>query len=67
MGVVPHIVDPRPWLEAELAAKQAELATATDEAERGRLEGEIAELKRSLHGGGVLRWLFPWRHRATPW
>jgi hypothetical protein len=65
---MPGFVDPRPHLEAELRAKQAELAGAADDDQRTRIEGEIRELERSLgRGGGWRRLLFGFGHRRVPW
>ena len=63
------IVDPRPAREAALRAKQAELAAATDEAERTRLQAELTELEHEMgRGQGFLRrLLLGWGHRSVPW
>jgi hypothetical protein len=66
---VPGIVDPRPAQEAALRAKRAEVAAATDEAERATLQAELTELERSMgRGQGFLRRFFlGWGHRSVPW
>ena len=64
MGSVPGIVDPTPWRRAELDAKEAELAAATDDGERARIQAEVVELKRAMHGG---RWRRLLGLRHLPW
>jgi hypothetical protein len=68
-GVVPGIVDPRPARDAALRAKRAELALATDETEKARLQAELTELEHEAgQGRGFLRRLFlGWGHRSVPW
>ena len=61
-GAVPYIVDPRPWLKAELAAKRAELEAATEEADRSRLQAEVDELEGELRPR-----FFRWRRRHPHW
>jgi hypothetical protein len=66
---VPGFVDPRPAQEAQLRAKRAEVAKATDEAERTRLQAEVTELERAMGRGGgfVRRFFLGWGHRSVPW
>ena len=66
---MPGIVDPRPAQQAELRRLRSRLEAATDEAERGRLQGEIDELERSMgrHRGWLGRLLLGFGHRSTPW
>jgi glutamate synthase domain-containing protein 3 len=61
-GGVSYIVDPKPWLKAELAAKRAELDAAADEADRARLQAEITELEHSLRPR-----LFRWHRPHIRW
>jgi len=67
--MVPGIVDPRPAREAAIRAKRAELAAATDEGDKARLQTELTELEQDgRHGGSLLRrLLFGWAHRSVPW
>jgi hypothetical protein len=66
---MPGFVDPRPHQEAELRTKRAEVAAATDEAERTRLQGELTELEHSMGRGRgfVRRFFLGWGHRSVPW
>jgi hypothetical protein len=68
-GYMPGFVDPRPHQEAELRTKRAEVAAATDEAERTRLQGELTELEHSMGRGRgfVRRFFLGWGHRSVPW
>ena len=59
---MPGIVDPGPWWKAELEAKRAALAAATDDADRARLQGEIHALENERRGHGWRRIL-----RILPW
>ncbi|MHB8465633.1 MAG: hypothetical protein ACYDH6_19435 [Acidimicrobiales bacterium] len=56
-----NIVDPKPWLKAELAAKRAELDATTDDAAKTKLQEEIQELERSLRPR-LLQWRRPRMH-----
>jgi hypothetical protein len=69
LGAVPHIVDPGPAQRAHLRLLQQQLDAATDEAEKGRIKAEIADLERSMgRSGGLLRrLLLGWGHRSVPW
>jgi hypothetical protein len=68
-GVVPGIVDPRPARDAAIRAKRAELAAATDDTEKARLQGELTELEHEAGQGRgfVRRLLLGWGHRSVPW
>jgi len=66
---MPGFVDPRPAQEAELRAKRSEVAAASDEVERARLQAELTQLEHGMgRGKGILRRLaFGWGHRSVPW
>jgi len=66
---VPGFVDPRPAQEAELRAKREEVAAAIDDAQKARLQAELAELERGMgrRRGFVRRLVLGWGHRSVPW